>query len=633
MARIVQFCTLIGTILALALPVQARQSLRTLTAMEAEQVLDWRNPELAFDVNLPPGVNAASLTLYADPGTTPPKAGTLMRVSINGHSPVILDPKPQSFSARIDLPAAQMRSGANHVSIRFAGVGTALCPDKADGGWRFDLDRSRFDVSRSSSIADFAQLEDWLAAGPWSLSSIAFGKMALARADQAAFGALIVQGLAVRAHKVPHIATLRDHAGLVIAARILRDSAGPMIILHPGARPQLAFQGRDAADILAAARLFAARIIRIRTTRARPAILTHAPLVRRPGVLKGVEEALARPVWVVRPFASAVRTPHGGQTRLVVDLEQSDWVRAQATELVLADAGSVVKKHLKKRHSHFTIALKGNKATVVRRFSLARVTRPEKTVVQCLSQRKEAPMRLLSARIESSGFAQARGLSRFAVDGAPFTQRKGAGAAIVLDTSSPARLHAAWRALGRIALVSGAPLTSAWYGDDAKRAPKGAALLVLGQRDMLPRRVLASMPATFARGAAAGPGDSRLNDVNRSQWLTPSAYAKAPMPPGLGVAGFSSAGDTAILVLSAETKADFIPAMNAFADGQAIDFFAGDVLRWRGSQVEINAIDPKAGQLVRAPVLPLILFLIAGLCLAGLWISRWQRAFAKKRHA
>ncbi len=633
MARIGLFCTVLGAILALAIPARAQESLRIITGMDAGQALDWHNPELAFDVNLPPGVNAASLTLYADPEAIPPRPGTLMRVSVNGHDPVVLDPKPLSFSARIDLPATHLRAGLNHVSIRFEGAGAALCPVEADGGWRLNLDRSRLDIARSSRIASFAQLEDWLAQGPWSLSSIAFAQTRLAKADQAAFGALIVQGLALRAAKVPHIALSDAQADLRIMARISPTSAGPQMILHPGAQPQLEFLGRDSADILAAARLFAARMVKVDAVRVNPAMLVHAPLVRRPGALKGVENTLARPVWAPRPFISAVRTPHGGQTRLVVDLERPDWVSARGTELVLADAGKALRRSLKRRRSHLVMPLKSNKATVVRRFSLARITHPEKAAVRCPAARQDAPLRLLSARIESSGYAQAHGLSRFAVDGAPFTRQNGAGTAIVLAASSPARLHAAWRALGRIALASGAPLTSAWYGSEAKLAPRGASLLVLGPRERLPRRVLAHMPPAFARGAAAGPGESRLNGANRSQWLVRSAYARDPVPPGLGVAGFGHAGAAGMLVLSAETRADFIPAMNAFADGPAIDFFAGNVLRWRAGQVEINAIDPKAGTLVSAQGLPFILFLVAGVCLAGLWTIRWHRAFKNKWQA
>ena len=633
MARIVLFCTLLVAVLTPPGPAPARESLRLMTAMKAEQVLDWQNPELVFDINLPSGANAASLTLYADPGKTPPRPGVIMRVAINGHAGIVLDPKPQSFSARIDLPAAQMRTGVNHVSIRLEGAGAALCPLKADGGWRLDLDRSRFDLSLSTRIASFTQLEDWLGAGPWSLSSIAIAPDPLKDSDLAAFGALIVQGLALRAAKVPRIVQQSDRAGLLIAVRITQSSAGPLIILHPGSHPQLEFQGRDAADILAAARLFAARLIRTNTLRVSPAMLAHAPLVRRPDALKGARAALDRRVWTPRPFTSEVRTPHGGQTRLVIDLQRPHWARTQPTALVLADAGNRIKKHLKNRRGHFVMALNGNKASVVRRFSLARITRPDNSATLCPSSRSEAPVQLLSVRIESNGFAQAHGLSRFAVDGAPFARTQGAGTAIVLAGDTPAQRRASWRALARIALISGAPLTSAWYGSDLAPAPKGKALLVLGPREKLPRHLLAGLPKAFARGAAAGPGASGLQQKNATQWLVHQAYAKAPVLPGLGVAGYGHMGSVQMLVLSAETRADFVPAMNAFADGHAIDFFAGKVLRWRAGRVEINAIDPAAGKPVTKPGLPFVLFLVAGLCLAGLWTIRWRRVFEKNRGA
>ena len=613
---------------------QTQESLRTLTGMEREQILDWRNPVLEFDLNIPPGASAAMLTLVADPGKTLPAKGSMMVVSVNDNPGVMVNPRPEAFNARIDLPAAHIQAGINHIRIAFEGANESLCPAKSDGGWQLDLARSRFDLSISPNIASFDALEGWLSAGAWALDRVSISQEGLDASHYGAFGALITQGLAVRAGRVPLLVSPERIAGVDFKARMDAMLAGPGIALRPGTRPVVEFQGRNADEVVAMARLFAGRIIRLGGTRATPALLARAEPVQVAQALDGIKAALAQPSWDARPFANTVRAPHHGQTRLVVEMERPDWVSPDSTVMISVDGQKPFKKRLKNELNHFTIPMDRKSATVVRAFSIARQARPMAEDAHCVMPNEGTPLRLLSARIESNGYEAAKGLSRFAIDGAPFAQQAGAGAAIVFATHTNTQLQAAWRAVARVALVSGAPLTAAWYGNGADKAPEGAAIMVLGPRSQLAPQTIADLPQVFAAGAAAGPGDYENQYKKPRLSVAQRAFAAdADLPMGLGVAGWTQLQQKPVLILTGDKDSDFIPAMQAFADGPAINFFAGRVVRWRAGLVEINDIGAGTAPMAPKGQWPAILFLIAGISLSGLWISMWNRMYANWRPA
>jgi hypothetical protein len=629
MIRFFRFCILVLLAQGFAVSGMAQESLRALTQMDRDQVLDWRNPELNLDLNIPPGASAATLTLYADPGETLPVSGTLMLVSINGHEGIVVDPKPQAFSARIDLPVSHLQAGRNTIRIAFEGSANHACPIKGDGGWRLDLARSRFDLSISANITSFSVLEDWLAQGAWALDRVSILQGELSEGGYAAMGALITQGLAVRAGKVPQVVSADRIAGLDFQARIESTLAGPGLALRPGARPVVELQGRNEQEVLDMARLFASRIIRLGGTRAAPLVLENAQKVQAPGALDGVKTALGQPSWDVRPFENTVRAPHFGKTRLVVELERPDWVSPDSTVQIVVDGEKPFVKRLKHQLNHFTILMDPKSATVKRVFSIARQARPSTSETGCVDKNDGAPLRLLSARIESNGFEQVDRLSRFAIDAAPFGQQAGQKSAIVLATNNDAQLRAAWRTLARISLVSGAPLSNAWYGTQYRMAPKDAALMVLGPRDQLAPPMLANVPPSFAKGAAAGPRDYEQNYKKNPYKAVQAAFAdEANVPPGLGVAGWTRIGEREALLLTGDHQGDFIPAMQAMADGPAMDFFAGNVVRWRAGLVEINDIGGGAGVMSRKGKLSAWLYIIAGISLIGLWICLWRRVYA-----
>ncbi len=629
MARIIQVCILIMAILFIAEQGATQESLRNLTGLERDQTLNWENSELSLNLNIPPGASAATLTLFADPDENLPAPGTMMVVRVNDAAGVVVNPRPEAFSARIDVPAAHLRAGHNRIKISFEGTDPNLCPTKPDGGWRLDLARSRFDLSVSPDISSFATLEDWLSEGAWALSRVSIAKGALGNEAYAALGALVTQGLAVRAGRVPEIVSPGRIAGLGFSAQIDAAIARPAIALRPGNRPLIEFQGRSEEDILALARLFAGRLIHQQGTRVTPALLARAPLVSGSQALDGVKAAFAEPAWRARPYENTVRTPHGGITRLVVDMERSDWVSTDSTVLISVDGKRPLRKRLKHRLNHFVVPLSQKSATVVRSFSIAREAHPTEQDQGCMMQKQDAPLRLVSARIESSGFEDAHGLARFAVDAAPFAKEAGIGAGIVFATGTETQLYAAWRAAARIALVAGTPLTGAWYGTEFEAAPQDTALIVLGPRKHLTPQLVAQMPNLFATGAAAGPGAYQQRHKKPSLSLSRIAFADVTtIPSGLGVAGWAKVNQRSVLILTGEQENDFVPAMQSFANGPAMNFFSGEVVRWRAGLVKINDIGTKAVNSSSKNKIPAVLYFIAGICLVGLWISLWRRAYA-----
>ncbi len=629
MARMFWIIILILFMGALPKGTMAQESLRSLSQMAREQVLDWRNPDLEVELNIPPGAKAATLTLNAAPGQILPASGSMMIVSMNGNPGVIVNPRPEAFSARIDLPAEHMRGGKNHIRISFDGANEDTCPIKADGGWVLDLASSRFDLSISANINSFNALEGWLKAGPWAFSRISIAPGDLDQNHYAAFGALITQALAVRGGKVPQIVPARRLAELDFTARIDPGFSGPAMALRPGARPRVELQGRNGEDIIAMARVFAGRQILSDGTRTTPAILANAPMVHRAGALDGVTTALAQTTWNTRPFINVVRTPHHGETRMVIDLERPDWVSPDSVVMISIDGKAAYKKRLKHQLNHFMVPLNRKSATVVRSFSIGREMLPQENQSHCLDKADGAPLRLLSARIETNGYDTAAGLSRFAIDGAPFAQNAGERAAILFTTHASAQLFAAWRAVARIALIAGAPLKAAWYGTDYKMVPENAPLLVLGSRKQLAPQLMAFLPPVFAPGAAAGPGDYELRHKKPGISVTQMAMAADDQPSfGLGVAGWTQMDQRPVLVLTGDQDRDFIPAMQAFAEGPAMNFFSGKVVRWRAGLVEINDIGTGTGASAQNPGASGWLYILAGLCLSGLWIRLWGRLYA-----
>jgi len=150
--------------------------------------------------------------------------------------------------------------------------------------------------------------------------------------------------------------------------------------------------------------------------------------------------------------------------------------------------------------------------------------------------------------------------------------------------------------------------------------------MVFGPRQQLASDMLNGMPQVFASGAAAGPGEYERRQYRPT--IARAAFAAdTDLPAGLGVAGWTERNGQPVLVMTGDAAGDYIPAMQAFADGPALDFFAGSVVRWRAGLVEINDIGG-GGAVVPAQKNRMgLLFLIAGLCLSGLWIRLWQRLY------
>lgn len=610
----------------------AQTDLRSLSGMEPVQYLDWRNPELYFDFTIPAGAKDASLTIFAEPMQILPAKNSLIVVRVNNNPGIAVNPKPEAFSAHISLPASHLKAGRNRVRILFEGAAGGLCPVEGDGGWRFDLSQGRFDLSITKQIKSFQALEGWMAKGPWAIDKISVTQGALSNDVYAAMGALIVQGIGIRGERIPHIVPAGGAEGVSFTGRIDPALVGPSLALRPGERPVVEFLGRNEKEVLAAARLFAGRKIMVDGTRAAPVMLARAPRVEAGKVFDGVKDAMTQAAWYDRPQLKTVRIAKNVQSRLVVEFERPDWVSTDSVAVITAN-GREQRKRLGKKLNRIVVPLNTKTPTVEHAFSIARETRPAKHAAsQCASGQPMPPMKLVSAQIQSTGFAHVKGLGRIAIDGAPFTEGRGHGTAIVFGAKTPAELHAGWRAAARIALIGGQPLTAAWYGADVKKVPATTiASMVIGPRSQLTTAITATLPPAFGSGVAPGPRKTRTRRKDNIITRSYTAYADADMPTGLGVAGWALIDGRQTLILTGDVETDFIPSMQSFADGQALNFFGGVVARWQAGLVEINDAgqhqQTTGGNGPSGNALMAVLFVIAGICLAGLWVLYWRRAF------
>ncbi len=566
----------------------AQASLEQLGAVQKSASIDYATPKIDLSFDLPPGSFMSSLTLYAAPGRVAPATDSALVISVNDYAGIVLTPRPQDFMARMDLPAGQLRAGRNTVAISFEGPPARQCPWREDGGWVIDLRRSRLDLAGGTQVADFAGLETWLAADLGGPGSVQINGDILTPAARAAFGALIVQGVSLRARHVPHLAKRGD---FLVSAQKNPRAVGPSLKILPGPVPQLVLLGRDETQIVAAARLFAARILDIPGTVAAAPDLAHAPLLRKANPLSGLPAALQTPFWRGQPYVTDFRAPRAGQLRLLLDIERTG--AEGVSTLVRLNGEAAARKKLRRKVNHVRINLDGSGGSVQRRLAIGRVLEgPSGRAPACAQGDRAAPLRLLRARIESNGFAHLGGLSRFSVDAAPFANGQGADTSIRLPANSHAALMAGWQVLGRLALNSGRAWTDADYG--VIGGPGHAALrknlLLIGPRAQLKNGVadLALNPV-FAQGAASGPDGK----AGRKFHLIPAARAAENPLPGLGVATWAPRpGGGMAVVLTGETTADFIPAMDALAMDTALDRLDGRVARWRHDRVAVNVVDP-----------------------------------------
>jgi hypothetical protein len=481
--------------------------------------LDWRTPEQTFTVELAPSdwIEDVALTLYGDPVGTAP-AGRDVEVSLNGGDPVRLQLQRQGFTARINLPLKDIRTGRNTVALRLLPARGVSCLTENDGGWEFNLKRSRLDTvveakSRSVLLSEVNTMFSRPSAAPRRIALRAVGD------DKLALEALMAQGVALRTDEVPRFTlggageieviagTRLALAGIVTDESIL-ESKGARVAVHEGRPVRLILTGDDEAQVREAVDAFAT----FELPDARRRIATPVSL-RFAGALSDQRDSLTRRTkiselggldfsenWGAGPdeVIFDVADPQGSKARVKLDLERAAFIAPESTVNVELNGRSLGQATLSDTRMKLDYVvpqgwLKGQGNSL-------RLTPDLHPVSDGCAPAIEASGLMVrpKSRIELSVAAKSAqsDLSRLSAGGSLLTAEKGEGTHVVLPTAKSAR-EDALRILGRVAKADGEGLTAASYGTQAQA---DLDLLVLGG---LPKAIDAPRNVDAALGTSS----------------------------------------------------------------------------------------------------------------------------------
>lgn len=249
-------------------------SLADLSGNETTQTtrqLDWRQPSLEFQFELPPSERTSKiiLTLSADPLTrVVPNAP--LQVQFNNGKPVPVLSNGQGFEARLPLDAAHARDRRNTIRITYPAPNGSDCVAPIHGAWSIDLAESTLLIKGRAQTRhmSLAEIDDTLSApflSPKTVGLIARGPVGTD------MQALAAQGIALRTPDVPNFSVTTQNTDfnviMVKRDRLFEITSDPMILNSKGARifiprgrpTELIFTADTDAEIVKMLELFSRR--------------------------------------------------------------------------------------------------------------------------------------------------------------------------------------------------------------------------------------------------------------------------------------------------------------------------------------------------------------------------------------
>ncbi|PWE17013.1 hypothetical protein DDZ18_09925 [Marinicauda salina] len=186
---------------------------------------------------------------------------------------------------------------------------------------------------------------------------------------------------------------------------------------------------------------------------------------------------------------------------------------------------------------------------------------------------------------EGAGASGDSGLSALAAGGAPFGADQGGRAAVVFATETPEERAAALTVVARAALASGSAWIYGWFGDDARAAPDGHDIMVLGPEEHMDSRLFSRAPAELR--AAADAAASRAPRERRFRGSTAFAAEETNgLAPVTGVAGMYEDGSGRTIVLITSPRgADFARAARRLARSALWSDLRGSAALWDTAMV------------------------------------------------
>lgn len=252
----------------------ARQTISQtkLSAMNGADVnkIDWRQPEmkLRFDLTESDWMDGMDMILSMSPMGSVGKREPVL-VSLNNGPPIRLDPRGQSFDARLKFDPAFIRAKGNVITIRTPAPNGAACLTSAHGSWDVNLSKSSIVVrsrakSRNLYLREFAARLANPATTPKTVAIVARGS------DKARFEMLAAQGIALQTPSLPTFRTRagssdveviiarRDELSPFVSDREILSATGSKISLHKGRPMRLVITGDTDLQVTEAAKSFAA---------------------------------------------------------------------------------------------------------------------------------------------------------------------------------------------------------------------------------------------------------------------------------------------------------------------------------------------------------------------------------------
>ena len=231
--------------------------------------LDWRNPstEFAFDVPDSAWIEDLELMISGMPyGRIDPEKPLSIR--FNNAPPIVLEPGPHQFDARVTLDRAYTRTRGNKIRFSYGSNRSNECASPSDGAWDLDFESS-FIVIKSKTTARAMQIRNLRTMiksstlGPKKVTITAKGP------NSVKMKALAAQGITLNMDSVPVFQADRKNTDMeiVIAKRqylqelitddyALRET-GPRMVVSQGLPLQIVLTGDNDAELLDMVEAFA----------------------------------------------------------------------------------------------------------------------------------------------------------------------------------------------------------------------------------------------------------------------------------------------------------------------------------------------------------------------------------------
>jgi hypothetical protein len=600
-------------ILAGSVPARAQNSFLELDPIQGPVLLDWRNPTYSLTFRLPPNPGPASLTLKAKPGALAPANGGSFLLSINRQPAIPFAPVVQGFSARFDVPAHQLRSGANLIEIAYVPGAGRSCLLEQDGSWQINMRASRLDLALGNPNPKMYQLSDWLRADIGAPQSIFIKQGNLSTESYAEFGALVTQALSLQMNEVPHYAPKASQADLVIEPMVSAHGEAGIWLTAQTDRPTLRLVGTSHRQVLQSARWLAQNKMPERNLAGPSAIWPQNPLAR-PDPWQSLIKNLQQPSWAPRPRNVNFRLPKPVSARVLIDIERPATAGRKSILQVFTDQKMRATPSLWRRVNSVAVDLPARKSSL-HQLAIAPILEPAFAHNSCQGAESFQASKINKIALQLTGTAGLSALDRLAWNGGVLAKTHGLGTQIILPENDSAALAQSWRLLGRLAQINGTSMARAQYGGQMRNDLHG---MIIGTRQQFPTTLLQALPASFTKGAGTAPGDPY--PIYKRPRIIQSAFAAEPGMPAMGIAGSTRLpnGKTWIAI-SADRDSELASALQDLTNGKALDQFTGTVVRWRGNKVEVNATSRSMNHPLPGRKFPLWQVFLLILVPSGLW--------------